>query len=306
MSKSTVILVTGATGVIGTDVCAALASQPGLEVRAALRTPAKRGWLPETVQTVAFDFEDPATIDAALDGVEKLFLLAPGGPKGPPFTRAVIDALKNRPIRQIVKQSSYEPGGSFSVPTDMWAVETETMVQETGIPWTFLQPPWCDQNFTRGYFVPMVMAGTLALPFGSGRSGWIDTRDVGAVAAKVFVEEGAHDGRSYCLTGPALIGLGEIADLLSAASGRQIAYQALSDQQWLDNCKAIGMPPGTGEATLALIGKTRDGYAARITDDVERLLGRPATTFEQFARDHAGEIRALRDTVPPVPTPRDT
>lgn len=292
MSES-VVLVTGATGVIGLDVCAALAAEPGLKVRAALRTPAKRGLLPENVETVPFNFEEPATIDAALDGVDKLFLLAPGGPMGPPFTRAVIAALGNHSIRQIVKQSSYEPGSSARVPTDLWAEETETMVRSTGIPWTFLQPPWCNQNFTRGYFTPMVIQGVLALPFGEGKSGWIDTRDVGAVAAKIFTEHG-HDGKGYCLTGPSLISLHEIAEALSKAAGQRILYQALTDEQWLDGCRAMGMPPGAGEATLALIAKTRDGFAARITDDVEQILGRKPLSFEQFAQDHAGEIQAIR------------
>ncbi len=297
MSKKTVVLVTGATGNIGTEVCAALAKEPSLEVRAALRTPAKRVGLPESVQTVPFAFEDPSSIDAALDGVDKLFLLAPGGPMGPAFTRAVVDALKNHSVRQIVKQSSYEPGAGFKVPTDIWALETEKMVQDTGISWTFLQPPWCNQNFTIGYFVPMVVHGVLALPFGNGTSGWIDTRDLGAVTAKVFTEDG-HDGKSYCLTGPELISLEEIAAALSAASGRHIAYLPLSDEDWLANCSAMGMPPEAAQATLALIAKTRDGHAMKITDDVERITGSKARSFEEFAQDHADRIRALRDSAP--------
>lgn len=297
MSKKTVVLVTGATGNIGTEVCIALAREPGLQVRAALRTLSKKAWLPENVETVPFDFADPASIDAALDGVDKLFLLTPGGPMGPAFTQAVIGALSNHPVKYIVRQSSYEPGASFQVPTDIWALETERMVRETGIPWTFLQPPWCNQNFTRGYFVPMVAQGLLALPFGAGKSGWIDTRDIAEVTRRVFTESG-HEEKSYCLTGPEAISLYEIAAALSAASGRRIVYQPLSDDQWFEACKTMGVPPEAAQATLALIAKTRDGLAEKITDDVERITGKRPRTIEEFAMDHADQIRALGGLAP--------
>lgn len=293
MGKQALILVTGATGGIGAEVCAALASHPDLAVRAGLRNPAKRSSLPANVETVSFDFEDPATIDAAMQGVDKVFLLAPGGPVGPPFTRNVVDVIKKHPIRQIVKQSSFEPGSEQGIPTDIWAEEQESMVRELGIPWTFLQPPWCNQNFTRSYFAGMVALGTIELPFGEGRAGWIDARDIGAIAARIFTEEG-HDGKSYCITGPKAISLFDVAHLLSQASGRQITYRPLSDAEWLDRCQMMGMPPEAGQAALALIAKTRAGGAERITDEVERLLGRPALSFEQFAQDYAEEIRNLR------------
>jgi uncharacterized protein YbjT (DUF2867 family) len=295
MSKTTVVLVTGATGNIGTEVCASLAQDPSLEVRAALRNPGKRAWLPGNVAAVPFDFEDPATIDAALQGVDKLFLLAPGGPMGPGYTQAVIAALGNHSVKYIVKQSSYEPAHAIQVPTDQWALDTERMVRETGIPWTFLQPPWCNQNFSRGYFAGMVAMGVLALPFGDGASGWIDTRDIGEVTRRIFTE-GGHEGQSYCLTGPRLITLAEIARVLSEASGRQIVYQPLTDERWLEACEQMGMPPLAAQATLALIAKTRDGHATKITDDVERITGRKARSFEQFAQDSADEIRKLRDS----------
>ncbi|MEM1203137.1 MAG: NAD(P)H-binding protein [Acidobacteriota bacterium] len=292
MSNRTVILVTGATGVIGVEVCAELAGTPGVEVRAALHNPAKRGLLPDEVTTVPFAFEDPATIDAALDGVDKLFLLCPGGPVGPPFTRAVVDRLKGHRVKHIVKQSSFTPMRQPQAPTDLWALETEAMVRDTGIPWTFLQPPWCNQNFTRGYFVPMVAQGMLALPFGQGRSGWIDSRDVAAVAAKALLEPG-HDGATYTLTGPELVSLADIAGILSEVAGRPIGYQHLTDEQWVQGAAAMGQPEEVAHATLALISKTRDGHAEDLTDDVVRVTGREPRTFETFARDHQDAIRAL-------------
>lgn len=290
-----VILVTGATGAIGIEVCAALASSPRFRVRAALHSPSKKSLLPEDVDTVPFDFQDEGSVDEALEGVDKLFLLAPGGPTGPPFTRAVVERLARHSVRQIVKQSSYAPSTEPQAPTDLWALETEAMVEQTGIPWTFLRPPWCNQNFTRGYFAPMVASGVLALPFGDGKAGWIDTRDVGEVARVIFEEGETHHGEAYTLTGPEVVSLHDIAGCLSRAAGEEIVYRPLSDQEWIEACLATGQPMEAARSTLALISKTRDGLANEVTDVVERLTGSPPCSFETWAQDNSDQVKALRE-----------
>lgn len=297
----TVILVTGATGMAGLEVCNALARTPGVAVRAALHTPEKGADLPEGVLAVPFDTDDPETVAAALEGVDKLFLLTPGGPAGPPATRAIVDAVRDtqKPLRHIVKLSSYAPEKKPQAPTDLWALEAEEMVRDTGVPWTFLRPPWFDQNFSRGYFVPMVMQRMLTLPFGDGRSGWLDCRDLAAVAAKTLLEDG-HAGKTYTPTGPRAIDLDEIARHLSDAAGCEIRYRHLSDEEWVAAAQAAGQPEEVAFATLKLISKTRDGHAEEITTDVETVTGRRPRTFEDFARDHAELFQALARTAPPT------
>lgn len=298
MGSKTVILVTGATGMCGTEVCAHLATLPGIEVRAALHSPEKRRLLPDSVTTVPFDVEQPATVAAALEGVDRLFLLTPGGPPGPIATRVVLDALKSHPVERIVKLSSLDPTSQPQAPTDLWALETEAMVRESGIPFTFLQPPWFDQNFTLGYFVPMVMQRHLAMPFGDGRAAWIDTRDLARVAARALLDDG-HEGKIYTPTGPKLITLTEIAEILSRATGCDIRFQHLTDDQWVEAMLAAGRLEVDARATLALISKTRDGHATQLTDDVENVTGEKPLSFEQFASDHAAFLTQLANTPPP-------
>ncbi len=300
MGSETVILVTGATGMAGGDVCAQLAEVPGVEVRAAVHSPEKQGLLPETVAAVPFSTDDPATVEAAFEGVDKLFLLTPGGPLGPPATRVVMDAAKKRPLQAIVKLSSFDPHGEPQAPTDLWALETEAMVREAGVPFTFLRPPWFNQNFTRGYFVPMVMQNMLAMPFGEGRAGWLDTRDLAAMVVKALTVDN-HENKIYTPTGPAAISLTEIADSLSRATGRQIGFMHLTDEQWVEAMLAVGRPEVEAHATLALISKTRDGHATQITDDVERVTGRKPRSFEDFAGDHAEALTGIANTPAPPP-----
>ncbi len=293
MDPKTVMLVTGATGMVGLEVCRQLAGIPGIEVRAALHSPEKADLLPPEVTPVPFDFQDPSTVDAALQGADRLFLSTPGGPIGPPATRVIVEAAEIHHPQRIVKLSSFLPERPPQAPTDLWALETEAMVRDSGISYTLLQPPWFDQNFSQGYFVPMVAQGILALPFGEGRAAWVDTGDVAAVAVKALLEDG-HDGQTYAPTGPEPVTLSEIAAALSRVTGREIRFVHLTDGQWIEASQAAGQPEEVARATLALISKTRDGHHAdEITGDIERLTGRKPRSFAHFAADHGEMLRSL-------------
>ena len=241
---------------------------------------------------VPFDTEAPETVAAALEGADKLFLLTPGGPIGPPATRVIIEAVKDSNIRYIVKLSSLDPERQPQAPTDLWALETEAMVRETGIPHTFLRPPWFFQNFHAGYFLPMLAQRMLALPFGNGRAGWLDSRDLAAMVARLMTEDG-HAGKIYTPTGPATITLHDIAAALSEATGQEIRYQPLTDEQWVASVTATGAPQEVAFATLALMAKTRDGLATDLTDDVERVTGRKPRSLEDFVHDHRELLNSI-------------
>lgn len=287
-----VILVTGATGQAGVEVCVELAKRADVEVRAGVHSPGKEDLLPPGVTPVPFDTEDPSTVEAALQGVDKLFLLTAGGPVGPLSTRVIVDAVRKSDVQRIVKLSSIDPEVEPQAPTDLWALETEAMVRETALPFTFLRPTFFFQNFSRGYWVPMMMQRTLALPFGDGRTGWLDSRDLALAAVKALVEDG-HEGKTYTLTGPVTINLHEIASVFTEVTGQTVTYIPLSDQQWIDGMAVAGAPEDMARAMLALVAKTRDGLSDRVTDELGRLIGRPPRTIEEFAADHREELTAL-------------
>jgi len=287
-----VVVVVGATGRTGLELCSELAKKPGVIVRAAVHTPAKATGLPESAQRVRFDINDASSVTAAFTGAHKLFLLTPRGGLGPIYTRMLADAARRAGIRSLVKLSSFEPEIQPQSPADLWALDSEKALREAEIPHTVLRPNWFFQNFHTGYFQPLLAQRVLPLPFGQGLAGWIDCRDIAAVAAKVLLEPG-HLGLTYELTGPAAISLEEIASVLSRASGQEIRYLPLSERDWLERARAAGYPDHEAWGILAHIAKTRDGHAARLTDDVERLLGRKPISFEQYAQDYAPQLRAL-------------
>ncbi|MEM8964414.1 MAG: NAD(P)H-binding protein [Acidobacteriota bacterium] len=296
------ILVTGATGLTGREVCAHLVARGGeTTVRAAVRTPEKAALLPSEVETVAFDTADPATMAAALDGVDAVYLVAPGGPLGPRVTAPIVEAIKNAPsVGRVVKLSSYGPEKSPQAPTDHWALETEQMVRETGLQWTFLRPPWFFQNFTTGYFAPMLGMGAIALPFGAGPSGWVDVRDLAAMTVEALLTDD-HVDQIYTPTGPRTVTIGEIAAAFAGAIERPIGYVPLDDDAYVNGARAMGMSDMEAHGTLALMAKTRDGHTDEATNDVERVIGRAPISLEQFASDYRELLLELATTPPAGP-----
>jgi uncharacterized protein YbjT (DUF2867 family) len=167
---------------------------------------------------------------------------------------------------------------------------TEDMVERSGIAWTFLRPSWFDQNFTELYFAPQVRAGLILAPAGEGRAGWIDCRDVARVAVSALTDAG-HAGKIYTLTGPAVIGMREIAEILSRVARRKIRYyDTPRTVQRIVARLALGISPRDVDAMMELMSKLRDGHLTAVTDDVERVTGRPATSFDRFAEDHAAML----------------
>jgi len=173
---------------------------------------------------------------------------------------------------------------------ERWCQMSEEMVAEVAPEHTFLRPSWFDQNFTELYFAPTVRRGFVVAPMGEGCAAWIDCRDIAAVAAVVLTEDG-HVGKTYTLTGPAVINVREIVAVLSRAAGRAICYVDAPPGVQRLIVRFGGMPPRDVVAFGELIGELRAGRHATVTDDVERLLGRPAISIEKFAADHASTLR---------------
>jgi len=122
---------------------------------------------------------------------------------------------------------------------------------------------------------------------GQGRAGLVNARDVAAVAAEIAASPAAHAGKTYWLTGPALVSNYDVAAVLSRLLGRIITYRELTFEENKDTMIRAGVPEPIAEMNAQAFSLTADGDAAWITDDVPSLLGRPARSFEQFAAGYA-------------------
>ena len=139
------------------------------------------------------------------------------------------------------------------------------------------------QNFSESFFLPPIQArGELPAPTGDAQVSFIDAHDIAAVAVAALTNAG-HAGQGYPLTGPAPLTFAEVADTLSAASGREIRHVDVTPQE----ITGIGIPEEYAQILLALFEGIRAGYNAPVTDVVPTVTGRPAISLAEYAKENA-------------------
>jgi uncharacterized protein YbjT (DUF2867 family) len=191
------ILVTGATGNVGSQVVEQLSST-GAPVRAFVRDPEKAANVWETsVEIAEGDFQRPETLAAALEGVDRLFLLMGTAENQVELENDVIDAAVRAGVRRVVKLSIYGAEIGSPVPFRDWHGRIEARLEGAGLAYTHLRPTFFMQN--AAYM--LAPDGVFYVPSGAGRIGWVDVRDVAAVAVRALTEDG-HEGKAYDITGP--------------------------------------------------------------------------------------------------------
>jgi len=282
------VLVTGVTGTIGRDV-AKLLSKNAVPVRAGVRDQAKaKKQFGADIALATFDFEDAASLLDALKGVEKIFLLPPLIPNQVAVINAFVDAAKRAGERHIVKLSAI--GADMNPPYTFgkWHAAADRHIRESGFAFTFLQPNSFMQNFMN-YFPPH--DGTIYLPWGNGKASFVDTRDIAAVAAEALTSS-EHEGKTYTLTGPAALGIAEVASILSEVAGREINYIDVPESAARDGMLQAGLPRWQVDALMELHAANKQNRWSTVTSDIEKVTAKPATSFAQFARDHADRFRA--------------
>ena len=274
------ILVICATGKVGTELVKLL-NNNGVLVKAATRNPSvASSILPGPVEVTEFDFEKPETFANALDGVDKVFLMArPGDNNSDKVAIPFIEEAKKKGIKHIVDLTAI-------IVIFMLRI-LEKYVENSGIPYTHLRPNWFMQNFNSGPMLKDIQAtGALHLPASNAKISFIDVRDIAAVGAAVLTG-GNHFGKAYTLTGGEAIDHFEAADILSSAAKKKVSYIPISDDTARTILINAGIENDQIERWSNFFGIVRKGFCAPVSDDVETIIGRPPITFGKYAADYA-------------------
>jgi uncharacterized protein YbjT (DUF2867 family) len=275
------ILVTGATGALGSEVVKQLKST-GAPFKTAV-TEKTTKTKANGADTVVFDYTRPETFAPALQGVDTLFLLSPAGRAD--LEIPLVDAAERAGIRHIVKQSAI----GAEKEEHIWGRghrASEKHIEASGIPHTLLRPNGFMQNFVNNMAQSIRDQGTFALPQADSRVSHVDVRDIAAIAARALaVPSGAN--RTYTITGPESLSNFDIAAKLSAALNKVVTYIPVTDDETRKAMKNMGMPDVVIEGFLDLMRYYREGNAAIVTEDVEKVTGRNPISFDHFARDYA-------------------
>ncbi|SEP50907.1 NAD(P)H-binding protein [Amycolatopsis saalfeldensis] len=262
------IVVTGATGNVGRPLVAALAAA-GAQVTAVSRS--KPAEWPSGIAHRRADLAEPEGLRPVLDGADALFLF----PQGP--ADALVDVAKAGGVRRIVLLSSQGAGtrpGAYA-----HFAGFERAVRNSGLAWTVLRPGGFATN-TLAWQESIRVNWTAAAPFGDVALPFVDPADVAEVAAKVLLGDG-HAGRVYELTGPAPLTPRERAHAIGEALG--VAVRFLDQSPADARAEMAAQVPGPiADATLAVLGDPLPAER-RVSPDVERILGRPARSFAEWA-----------------------
>ncbi|PYE11978.1 uncharacterized protein YbjT (DUF2867 family) [Williamsia limnetica] len=274
MSQNT-ILVIGATGKTGRRVTARLRLL-GEQVRPVSRSSA-----------IPFDWSDPRTWDAALDGASSAYLVPPVeiGP-----IDHFIDRAQSVGVRRVALLSgrAADSWGDSAFGLDMRAAERA--VHASSLDWTIVRSSNFSQNFSEEVLLEPLLRGELAAPPGEVPEPFVDIEDVAAVAAQVLTTPG-HEGQTYELTGPRGITFGEAVGLIAAASGRTITYRQITPGQYAQSLTEQGLTREEADTIAEMYVLMERGLISETTDDVHRLLGRPAATFEDYVIRTAADGR---------------
>lgn len=271
------ILVLGATGHVGAPLVRDLVAAKE-EVKAASR----HTTLVAGAEVVRFDYADQKSYQAAFDGVDRVFVLLPGG-----YTNAVeclhpvIQAAANRRVK-VVLQTAIGVDADEKIPHR----QVELFLIRTGVPFVILRPNWFADNF-HTFWLDGIKRGVIAVPAGEGRSSFIDVRDVAASAAAVLTTD-RFDGNAFNLTGPEGLSYYDAATIISKVAGRKFTYAPVDDDTFIQMATGAGLPRDYAVFLASIFLPVRQGWTAGVTGDVPVLTGKRARSFEQYAIDHAG------------------
>jgi uncharacterized protein YbjT (DUF2867 family) len=284
-----VILITGASGSVGREVVREM-EKTGQAFCAMYRSKEEAAKAPAGVKTAIADFRDAASLLRVLQGVERVYLVCSPVQELVELEGNVIDACQKTGVKKIVLNSALG-AGDYDKSFPSWHRKVEDRLRTSGIDFVILRPNGFMQN-TITYLSPSIRAqGAFYDAMGNAKTSYIDVRDVAAVAAKTLTTDG-HAGKTYELNGPEAITQDELAMRIAEKSGRVVNHVNIPREAHQKAMLDLGMPEWQVKALIELQDYYVSGRAAALDGVVEKILGRPARTMDQFLTEYANEFRA--------------
>ncbi|WP_017559563.1 NmrA family NAD(P)-binding protein [Nocardiopsis baichengensis] len=277
---SPTVLVTGATGSVGSALVSALKAR-GATVRAMIRDPHRP--VAAADANVVADLRDPDSVAAALKGADAAFLNSPSAPDAAALQTRFADLVREAGTDRLVVLSQYAARADSPVRFLRWHAEVEEHVRGLGLDHTVLRPNLYMQGLLA--FAGSIAHGAFAAPIGGAAVSAVDVRDIAGSAAAVLTGAG-HTGCTYTLTGPRAVTHPEIAQAISAATGRAVAFHDAHADDFAAALAGV-LPPWQVEGLVEDYAHYARGEAAEVHTAVADLTGRPPRDITDFARDSA-------------------
>ena len=272
------IAVTGATGGIGGRVAPRLAER-GAELRLIVRDPARAPELPGAEVVQVSDYGAGEEMRRAFDGAERLLLVSFEESRDRlEKHKAAIDAAVAAGVGHVVYTSYFGAAADCTFLLGRNHFQTEEHLRASGLDWTALR-----DNFYLDVLPGFAAEGAVRGPAGDGRMAAVARDDVADVAVEALAGDG-HAGQAYPLTGPDAMSMAEIAERLSAFTGRPVEYvEETMDEAW-ESRRPSGAPDSMIEAWISTYTAVAEGELDGPTDTVERITGHPPIDLEEMLR----------------------
>ena len=276
-----VYLITGATGDVGSRVVQRLiksGERPRVFVRDAEKARLLFG---DRVDVTAGDLADKASLNAALQGVDALFLVN-SGPQIPQRDEIAAVEAKAAGVRHLVKLSSMDVQHGLAI--GAWHEQGEAAIRATGIPFTFVQPTGFISNLL-AWARSVKAEGLIRSSTGEGRRAFIHSEDIAAVAMAALTTSN-YQGQSLPITGPDALTFREVAERIGSAIGKPVAFQSITDEEARRRYSAVSGSVEETEAHVALWRAIREGRLAAVTNHVQQVLGRAPIGLNQWISEN--------------------
>jgi uncharacterized protein YbjT (DUF2867 family) len=276
------ILVIGATGTTGRPVFELLSEQRDVEVMGTSRFGENKPG--GGTRMAKFNYFETETIRAALQGIDKVFLVTPFIQNMQEMEKAVIDELCNSSVKHVVKLSVFGADAEDGITIGKVHRQLEKEIEQSGISYTFLRPMYFMQNYANFTAHTIKTQKAFYMPTGEGKVSIVDTRDIAAVAVKALTEAG-HEGKAYSLTGPQALSNHEVADVFSTLTGHKIKFVDVKPELSKEAMISAGMSDWNSDRMLEFYNISKLGYTATVTNEIGTITGNRPRSFKQFAED---------------------
>ncbi|UTN04043.1 NAD(P)H-binding protein [Flavobacterium bizetiae] len=267
--KNTKILVLGSNGKTGRRVVERLEKIENVEIRLGSRN-----------EKIPFDWEKPETWEKVLQDIDAVYITFQPDLAIP----SAVDIIQNFTL--LATKTGVQKIVLLSGRGEKEAQVCEEIVKTNAKNWTIVRASWFNQNFSESIFLDPVLSGIVALPRAEALEPFVDADDIADVVTASLLDE-KHNGQTYELTGPRLLTFEQIVNEIANASGRNITFQALSLNEYVQMLREYEIPEDFIWLVNYLFEQVLDGRNSNITSDVEKVLGRKAKDFSAYAKETA-------------------
>lgn len=276
------VMVTGALGNVGGYVAKYLINNGQDVVAADINVEALKGKYGDKVKSVFFDFTDSKTFSAALQDVDRVFIMRPPHLGKPEDIKPFVEALKSKGGIKLVCFLSLIGVENNPVPPHH---KIEKYIEKAGLPYCHIRPSFFMQNISGIHEFEIKYLDRVVVPVKGALTSFIDAEDIGEITAKVLSEPDKHQNRGYSITGPEAIDYYTVSKILSEELGRIITYAnpkpSFAKKYWIE---VRGLDKEYSKVMGMLYMMTRMGTAKKTTTTFENVMGKKPQTFQQFVK----------------------